>query len=335
MEEENKSHDCTDERTNTESDQHTQSFDNEQEPDQYHYKEEEPEQDKEHDKNQNQEKINSPRVVWNEEHEILMRERMVDAKYYSALHGSSAKYFSKLNRYLSLPNKLLPGTVSFIQFSLTQNSTDITWSLYTCGFLSLLAMIIQVTVDFFNYQALITRHQRVEMMFDNMKMDIESELSFPPAKRVNVRTFFKKIQQVWKIAKQNAPEIPEFVSNKFSVEKSKEETEKEEKLQQQQQTSITNKPVPKEKLSDPFKISLFQQPPQSQPNQRKFSVTPTVSNNQKQLNKQQHDVQVHVDKEDDDDMTSIQDEYMKQMKAKIEHSRKEREQYQLSRFASL
>lgn len=265
--------------------------------------------------------------VWNHDHEELIKKFGEQAHNYSILHDRTAKYYDTLYKYMFIPSNVFMGVIGFIQFAqLSDTSSCTTWNYYLSGFLSALAVFLQILMYFLDFQTTVAKHNSVAVVYENLWMDISMELVHPKEKRTNVRAFFRKVRQTLIDTKKTSPDIPNAVLDKFvnSINKTEEDGSAILPIHVHANTFTTNTNGSTITSST---NELKQTPPPD---------TVTTINND---HNNDHNNQLNLDpqtqpQENDECFSNIQDEFTKRMEEKIRLQKQKKLEYELSRFSS-
>lgn len=267
---------------------------------------------------------------WNTYHENLLKLWGERSQYYSVMHDRAGKYYSKWNKYLRIPCKVILALVGSIQFAQLSNLDNVQWSSYLSGFLAIVGFMIEMGHEFLGFDIVAAKHFSASMIYDKLYMDVSIELSHPAPKRSNVRAFVRRIRQILANTKGASPDIPIHILDKYMTE-------------------INNKLL----LPNPIEIYIDTKPPTLNSNIHDKCLSISVDNNLHKDMTTQSNLNVNVDTNedrtqpnmttikqsassitDDQPISDIQDEFAAEMEKRLQSKKDKIEEYQMKRFAS-
>lgn len=155
---------------------------------------------------------------WNSNHETLFKQWAERSQYYSIMHDRSGKHYGKLHKWMGIPSKILLTMIGSIQFSQLSDMSNVQWSLYLTGFLSMIALMISMARDFYNFESLSHQHLASAAVYDRMYMNIASQLVYTRGMRTNVRSYMRSVRSKLADVKQTSPPIPSHILNEYVTE---------------------------------------------------------------------------------------------------------------------
>jgi len=246
---------------------------------------------------------------WNNQHENLLKLWGERSQYYSVMHDRAGKYYSKWNKYLRIPCKIILALVGSIQFAQLSNLDNVQWSSYLSGFLAIVGFMIEMGHEFLGFDIVAAKHFSASMIYDKLYMDVSIELSHPAPKRSNVRAFVRRIRQILANTKGASPDIPIHILDKYMTE-------------------INNKLL----LPNPIEIYIDTKPVLK-------NIVVTTDKIQKDPPPQHEPDTIHKDQSsqevtDNQPISDIQDEFAAEMEKRLQSKKDKIEEYQMKRFAS-
>jgi hypothetical protein len=151
---------------------------------------------------------------WNTNHETLVKSWSHRAECYSRMHDTAGKYYLRLHRWFGVPCKLILFAVGSIQFSQLSNSQDNLWSFYISGFIAMVGLMIELGKECLTFDQTASQHFTAAATYDKLHLDIQTQLSFDAAERLNVKAFLRHCKHVLSNMKETV-NIPSHVLEVF------------------------------------------------------------------------------------------------------------------------
>jgi hypothetical protein len=143
---------------------------------------------------------------WSSEKEKLLKEWGVQSDMHSWLHNYNAEYYSKLDKWLSIPSILISAVTSTALFS-SLGLDDNKYIVISFGILLVIGTVLQSSRDFINVIHLIHENRNSSKLYQILSNDIDEQLHQSYGGREDGDKFLNKIKIKKNDIYLNAPPI--------------------------------------------------------------------------------------------------------------------------------
>ena len=143
---------------------------------------------------------------WSSEKEKLLKEWGVQSDMHSWLHNYNAEYYSKLDKWLSIPSILISAVTSTALFS-SLGLEDDRYIVISFGILLIIGTVLQSSRDFINVIHLIHENRNSSKLYQILSNDIDAQLHQSYRGREDGDKFLNKIKIKKNDIYLNAPPI--------------------------------------------------------------------------------------------------------------------------------
>ena len=149
---------------------------------------------------------NSINNNWSSDKENILREWGVQSDMHSWLHNYNAEYYSKLDKWLSIPSILISAVTSTALFS-SLGLEDDKYIVISFGILLIIGTALQSSRDFINVIHLIHENRNCSKLYQILSNDIDEQLHQSSKEREDGSKFLNKIKIKKNDLYLNAPPI--------------------------------------------------------------------------------------------------------------------------------
>ena len=143
---------------------------------------------------------------WSSDKEKLLKEWGVQSDMHSWLHNYNAEYYSKLDKWLSIPSILISAVTSTALFS-SLGLEDDKYIVISFGILLIIGTVLQSSRDFINVIHLIHENRNSSKLYQILSNDIDEQLHQSYKGREDGDKFLNKIKIKKNDIYLNAPPI--------------------------------------------------------------------------------------------------------------------------------
>lgn len=153
---------------------------------------------------------------WQDEHEDLLREWLIQACYEKLMHSHASVFYTKVYHWgggVSVGLAAVTSAAVFFQFS--QLFGDTVWGYIIVALLSLASAVMSASMQFLNPLSLATSHNRAENLYGSFVTEVSSVLCFNRDQREKVDIFMARVKTEMKLLPLSCPPIPTSISKHY------------------------------------------------------------------------------------------------------------------------
>lgn len=152
---------------------------------------------------------------WSPEEELLLKRWGKETNVFSDMHTRATIYYSKFNKYLSIPSMIINTTLSSAVLG-NSKYLETEYILFIVGVLLVVSNILKSLTDFyFKTQEYYTAHQYASREYRKLHNKISEQLVLKSVDREPSKVFIEYVRKKIDALCSEAPELPEHIFKKY------------------------------------------------------------------------------------------------------------------------